>query len=455
MEEKILALKNTYPFHMPGHKRNKNFIYQDLLDLDFTEIYGLDNLQDPNGIIKESEAICAKIFGCNKSFFCVNGASVAILATIFAICSENEEIIAMRESHKSFYNAIELRGVKPVFLYSKNFYSAFDYAELKNLIQTSRAKVVFITNPNYKGFCLDIKKIAKLTYLYKKVLIVDESHGSHFIFNKNFPISAIQAGADIVINSLHKTLPCLTQSALLNLNFTDQVVTERIKKYLNMFQTTSPSYILLSVMDKTLRKISKPRFYDHYVKKLFDIRKNLSGNKIFELANKKLVNKLGYYDFDISKLVFVMNMRQNTDIEKILIKKFKLAIEMRGLNYFICLSSIADTDYGFNLLVNAINYLEKKFKDQYKKNNLDLKSVKLKADLPVKEAINQNSKYLDLKFCVNKVCADYVILYPPGVPLIIPGEIISEDIICLINDLSSRNLKIIGLHKKYFLKVLD
>ena len=441
---------------MPGHKRNKKFMYKNLLDLDFTEIYGLDNLQKPNGIIKKAESDCAKIFGCKKSFFCVNGASVAILSAIFSVCQEKEEIIAMRESHKSFYNAVELRDLKPIFLYGKNFYSGIDYLELEKLLKKSNAKAVFITSPNYKGFCLDVKKIAFLTHKYKKILIVDEAHGSHFIFNKNFPVGAIQNGADIVINSLHKTLPCLTQSAILNLNKNNSVDINRVKKYLNMFQTTSPSYIFMSVMDKTLKIISQRGFYDNYVKKLLDVRKILSRNKIFELANKNYVQKFGFYDFDISKLVFFINLAQkNINWEKLLIEKFKLGIEMQGLNYFIALSSIADNDYGFNLLIKAINSLEKKFCREYKKINFcDLKQVKLKKALSIKKTLARKKIYIELKKSENEICGDYIILYPPGVPLIIPGEIISQDIICLIFDLLKRNLNILGLKKNLFVSVV-
>lgn len=436
---------------MPGHKRNKNFIGQDLLNLDMTEIDGLDNLQNPNGIIKDAQENCAKIFGCHESFFVVNGASSAVMSAIFSVCNEHDEIIAMRNSHKSFYNALELSGVRAHYLYGKNFWNAINYGELENLLrQKSKVKAVFITSPNYEGFCLDVKKISQLTHQYKKILIVDESHGSHFIFHEKFPLSAIKSGADIVINSLHKTLPCLTQSAVLHVN-SNLIDTERVKKYLAMFQTSSPSYIFMSIIDSTLKKISQPNFFDKYVKKLEDVRNILSNNKIIHLANKFDVKNFGFNDLDISKLTFFVN--SNINAEKILRDKFSIQIEMQGLNHFIALTSIADTDLGFEKLIHAINYLEKNC--EYKKLNFEQETpVKLKTAFSVKQTNLKSKQYIELEKSLNKISADYITVYPPGIPLIIPGEIISQEIIESVKNYMNKGINVLGV-KENFVAVVE
>ncbi len=436
---------------MPGHKRNKNFIGQDLLNLDMTEIDGLDNLHNPNGIIKDAQENCAKIFGCYESFFVVNGASSAVMSAIFSICNENDEIIAMRNSHKSFYNALELSGVRAHYLYGKNFWNAINYNELENLLrQKSKVKAVFITSPNYEGFCLDVKKISQLTHQYKKILIVDEAHGSHFIFHKKFPLPAIKSGADIIINSLHKTLPCLTQSAVLHMN-SNLIDTESVKKYLAMFQTSSPSYIFMSIIDSTLKKISQPNFFDKYVKKLENIRNILSDNKIINLVNKFDVKNFGFNDLDISKLTFFVN--SNINAEKILRDKFSIQIEMQGLNHFVALSSIADTDLGFEKLIHAIDYLEKNC--EYKKLNFKQETpVKLKTAFSVKQTNLKSKQYIELEKSLNKISADYITVYPPGIPLIIPGEIISQEIIESVKNYMNKGINVLGV-KENFVAVVE
>lgn len=455
MQNQILKMANIYPFHMPGHKRNKDFIFEDLLDLDMTEISGLDNLHNPTGIIKEAQQNCANIFQCKHSFFVVNGASSAVMAAVFSVCSENDPIIVMRNSHKSLYNTLELSGAQPFYLYGQNVFGinyGISYEELEKLLsEKTDAKAVFITSPNYEGFCLDIKKISEIVHRYKKILIVDEAHGSHFIFHDKFPMSAIKSGADIVINSLHKTLPCLTQSAVLHIN-SDCVDVDRVKKYLSIFQTTSPSYIFMSIIDKTLRNISEPEFYNSYVKKLVKVRDFLSEYKVFHLLNENDVRKFGFNNLDISKLTFLLNTWENIDIEKILRDEFALQIEMRGQSHFIALSTIADTDLGFEMLMSAITNIEKRF--EYKKLNCCIESsIKLKTVLSLKQTMDKNKKSVELEKSLGRISADYIIPYPPGIPLIVPGEMITNEVIDFVRVCLSKNLNILGVNKDLILIV--
>ena len=454
MEKEIKKKNKLYPFHMPGHKRNKNYINEDLLKLDMTEIEGLDNLQNPKGIIKRAQEECAKIYGAKQSYILVNGASSGVMSAIFSVCGENDGIIMMRASHKSAYNAVELTGAQAYYLYSQNIFginSGIEAQELEDILrEKAKVKAVFITSPNYEGFSLDLEKISQLVHKYKKILIVDEAHGSHFVFHKRFPKTAIESGADIVINSLHKTLPCLTQSAVLHVN-SEYVDTDRLKKYLTMFQTTSPSYILMSVMESSLKKISAPNFYNNYADKLLSLREKLSQNKIISLMNKEDVcaQNSGIVDLDISKLTFLVKAKQKPyEIEKILRKKFKLQIEMCGLNHFIALSTIADTDYGFELLVKSIEYLERNL--EYEKKIYEKEQMpKPQVIYSIKEAASQKKKYDILYNCTNKIAAEYLVAYPPGIPIIVPGEEINDKAIESINRYILHGIEVIGIDSGY------
>ena len=454
--DKINQMNKLYPFHMPGHKRNKNFFADNLIDLDMTEIFGLDNLHCADGIIKQAQDDCAKIFGAEHSFFIVNGGSCAVMAAIFSVCNENDKIIVMRGSHKSLYYALELLGVDAYYLYPKKIFGiscGFDYDELERLLVKTNAKAVFVTSPNYEGFCLDIGKICELVHRHKKFLIVDEAHGSHFVFHNEFPLSALKLGGDVVINSLHKTLPVLTQSAVLHIN-NASIDLDRVKKYLAMFQTSSPSYIFMSVMDSVLKKISVPGFFNAYVKKLLALRRQLQNNKVIRLVNESDIQNSSLKNLDISKLTFIVNSDLTPlEIEKILREKFKLQIEMCGLNHFVALSTIADTDFGFDLLLKSIAYLENNL--PYKKlvfdNVTDLKPQKV---CSIKKAASAPKKIVTLNDCVGKISSDYIIPYPPGVPLIVPGELISLDAVKMIEYYLNRGINVMGVAKRS-LSVLD
>ena len=437
---------------MPGHKRNKEFIPDDLLELDMTEVNNLDNLHNPTGVIKNAQAKCAKIFGCEHSFIMTNGASAAVMAAVLAVCYEDDKIIAMRNSHISFYNALELSGAFPVYYYSPNILGinfGVNYVRFENLLMSNpEAKVVFVTNPNYEGLCLDIERLAVITHRHEKILIVDESHGSHFIFSSKFPKTAMQCGADIVINSLHKTLPCLTQSAVLHVN-SDLVDIDRVKRYVSMFQTTSPSYILMSTIEKTLDKLSKPNFYRDYTKKLMALREKLSKFKTLRLLTKKALSETkifdGLCDIDVSKLTFFVNsLTAPEKIEKILRERFKIQIEMYGKHHLIALSSIADTDNGFKKLYDAVEILDKELKYV----ELELKCEKIdepKIACTPKTASQLKCEYLSIESSVGRVSGNYVIKYPPGVPLLIPSEVITKNLVEYLKNINSEDTSVIGL----------
>ncbi|MDR1150808.1 MAG: aminotransferase class I/II-fold pyridoxal phosphate-dependent enzyme [Clostridiales bacterium] len=441
MFKKIKSKFKTIPFHMPGHKRNKKFfntLGNNLLDYDFTEINDLDNLHCANGIIDTAQKKCANIFGCERSFFLVNGASCGVLSSICATCCEQDYILALRSSHISFYNALEISGAKAVFIYQKKFngiFYDFNFNKFEDFLnKNKKIKAVFITSPNYYGVCLDLTKIAKMTRKYNKILIVDESHGSHFYFNNFFPDSAIKCGANIVINSLHKTLPCLTQSAVLNINNLSKFYVGRLEKYLKIFQTSSPSYILMSIIDFSIRKIDNNKnLFERYIKEILKIRKKLNPNKNIKLLEKESYNLI--YDIDISKLTFInySNYKSKDFID--FFRDNNIELELISDENFIAITSVCDRKKNLDKLLNAINKLEK-ISNKENKNNCvrDNVFLKDKSVMSIKSANKQKNKKVLLKDSINKICAQYIIKYPPGIPILIPGEIISHNHINMIQE---------------------
>lgn len=256
---KKYSKKHVIAMHMPGHKRHK-FLHNSLpYDIDITEIDGFDNLHNPNGILKERMELASKLYKTKRTYFLVNGSTCGILASIKSVCENGDEILIAKNCHKSVFHAVELMDLKCSFIPSH-----FDdetkihlqiYPEDVDLcLKNNRGiKCVLITSPTYEGVISNIEKIAEVVHKYNIPLIVDEAHGAHLYLTNN---SACQKGADIVINSLHKTLPSLTQTALLHI-CSDRIDTEKVSKSLSIFESSSPSYVLMASIDECITFMSK------------------------------------------------------------------------------------------------------------------------------------------------------------------------------------------------------
>ena len=257
MMELWQALKNHsqqqyYPFHMPGHKAGRLGAFTEILSQDITEITGFDNLHKPEGILLQSQKRCAKLFGAEESFFLVNGSTSGILSAILSVCNTEDEIVVARNCHKSVYSALVLSGAKPIYILPQSIENA-DFLGSITLEQIQKAvtkntKAVILTSPTYEGITSNISEISDFLHNKNILLIVDEAHGSHMKFHHFFPKTALEQNADIVIQSLHKTLPCPTQTAVLHIQG-NRVNRNRLKQCLSMVQTSSPSYLFLSAID--------------------------------------------------------------------------------------------------------------------------------------------------------------------------------------------------------------
>lgn len=453
LEEKKLPV----PFHMPGHKRNEKFFLGEALKYDITEIDGYDNLHSPMEAIKNSQERCAKIFGAKKSFFLVNGSTSGIVSAILASVCENEKIIVARNCHKSVYSGIILTGANPVYIVPKidkklNIFLDIKEDDIVKVIKKNLdAKAVVITSPTYEGVISDIKKISKIVHKYNMLLIVDEAHGAHLGFHDGFYKSSITLGADIVIQSLHKTLPSLTQTALLHVcsNNVSNKQIGKIKQCLSIIQTTSPSYLFMYSIDKCLDFLEneKSLLFAKYVENLLKLRRKCTKLKNIQILNYDYKEEKDEFSLDISKLVFYTKyVGYCIVIYKRLLSDFNLQLEMSTDNVFIAMTSVADDFKNYDKLFLALKFLDENI--EFSKN----KSLEFKYDFKIaekkislKNAFNyKNVKSVLLEESFGNISSEFVILYPPGIPLVVPGEKISKKMIKLIKKYLQEGFSVIG-----------
>ncbi len=441
--EKLEKLKEEgrVPFHMPGHKRKKIDFFGDMTLIDITEITGYDNLHHPEGMIKESMDLLKEIYHSKKSWYLVNGSTSGLLSAISAVCNPGDSILIARNCHKAVYNAIRLLHLNPVYFYP--FYSEeYDMIqgimgekihEIDKILETyPQIKAVLVTSPTYEGVVSDIGALKEVTSKYKIPLIVDEAHGAHFPFHEYFPKSAIEYGADLVIQSAHKTLPSFTQTALLHL-CSDLVSEEAVEEMLSIYQTSSPSYLLMASAEYGVIHTQNNRDkVGKYVDKLKNFR-----SKCAQLQNIKLLgpDDVKGFDYDCGKLVFLV---KNTKIHggeffDLMLERFHIEFEMTTAFYGIAMTSVNDEEEDFDRLWEALSHVDKEIRLENEgvkeKKEITFFSGQPKAVKPVWEAISAPKEEVSLEECVNKVAGEYVYLYPPGIPILVPGEKIEKEIV--------------------------
>ena len=431
--------KNIYPFHMPGHKRNEAFFdfEKKLFDYDITEVDGMDNLHLPKGIIQELNLRLAETFtNGGESFLMVNGSSGGIIAAMMSVLSDSDKILVARNCHKSVFSGLVFSGAKPVYIYPSvtdmGFAGGIDPAAIEDaFLKDESIKAIILPSPTYEGLVSDIEKIAQITAKYKKILIVDEAHGAHFNFNDIFPKSAMALGADVVIHSLHKTLPTFTQTSVLHVQGT-KVDRKRLAACISMVQTTSPSYIFMVAADKCLEFLKKKNSFDSYSKLLQKYRKSFANLNNIKLIGDELKGFYNIKDIDPSKLTFYMGDTKDIDYTKILREQFKLEIELKSDAHFVALSSVCDTAEGFMALEKGVLYLDglvKPCPPIYTQENF---MTYAKTVLSPREVFGKDTIEIDIDESAGQISADFVTPYPPGIPVVVPGEVITTQIVGII-----------------------
>lgn len=448
--EKLSAYgaSDYYPYHMPGHKRRlKTDTMRELAQIDITEIDGFDNLHDAQGILKQIQEEAAAAYGAEESFFLVNGSTAGILSAISTAVSPGGKILMVRGAHKSAYHAAYLRdlqiaylwpGVHPLF--GCNLPATAKEVE-EALQQTPDVQAVFIVSPTYEGLAADVKSIAEAAHKRNIPLIVDEAHGAHLGFDGRWPESSVKQGADLVIQSLHKTLPAPTQTAILHVNgkLVDRC---RLRRFLGIYQTSSPSYIFMAAMEDAIATTSanREKLFGDFWEYWKGMTESLSAcrNLIFLKEENSDPGKLAVMD----KTGFL----DGEQLYEMLLHKYHLQPEMAAGRYVLAMFTVGDTKEGYERLTKALleidEYItaERKQRTQEKlmerEGNRMADAVtpvciqkKTQAVTGIGRAWDTPKEWVLLKNAEGKTAGEYVNLYPPGSPIIVPGEIFTKDIL--------------------------
>jgi lysine decarboxylase len=447
-------LKN-HSFHMPGHKGGTHIPLEEIIGFDVTELDGLDNLHAPVGIIDEAQKRASRLYGTEKSYFLINGSTVGILASILGLTNKGDKILVARNCHKSVYHGLILNELKPVYVYPEmieayGISGSVSYEKIEQAIKEHPdIKIAIITSPTYEGITSDIEKIASILHNKNIPLIVDEAHGAHFRFHQQFPQSAIQLGADIVIHSLHKTLPALTQTALLHIN-NKNIPFERIKEYLGMLQTSSPSYVLMASMDYCLGLLEDTgkTLYEDFYHELISFRKKIYQKlRYIKLIDENIAHTKKCYELDISKLIFYVGDTDHTghQLEALLRNQYKVQMELSNQNIVLGMTTVSNTKDSLDQLFQAITTIDGQFKEKSQKTDILNIEEWVMPILTPYEAKNRKHITVQLNESIGKIAAEFVIPYPPGIPLIAPGEKITQNIIKIIKQYQLAGHAITGL----------
>ena len=470
-----LEYENILPMHMPGSKRNSELMSMpDPVKMDITEITGFDNLHNATGIIKECAIEAARIFGADETCLLVNGSTAGIMAAICGATHSGDKVLVARNVHRSVINALYLGQLNPEYIFPEmkcpeaGIYGAVKPEDIEEAFKgSSDIKAVIITSPTYEGIVSDISAISEIVHRYGAVLIVDQAHGAHFGFNEEFPESAVRQGADAVITSVHKTLPALTQTALLHIN-RGRIDADRVKMFWNMFQSTSPSYILMGSIDNcvTILKEKGDYLFKKYVERLKNIRN--------EIDKLKYINLLPVDD--ISKIVLLVN--DGGEFARQLRQIYKIELEMASEKYVIAMTSMGDTDEGYARFLQALREMDReeyqiqsagfqsiddnmKCKDgqcsgvQYsgvQSSNREL--VHPEIAMSIYEALNSPTEMSDFDNSVGRIAGEAVCIYPPGINLVNPGEVITEGVVNALKAGLKDGLEILGMSEDLQIRCL-
>lgn len=461
---KNLMEENSISFHMPGHKgRNTLINWGDYVPyIDTTEVEGVDNLLEPRGIIQESQEYAAKVYGSKATYYGVNGSTGSIYIALATITKPGDRVLIQRNCHKAVYNSLILNRLQPVYIYP-------NYNENHNVLTGLRAedidqalnenpdvKAVVMTYPNYYGVCSDVKTIAEVVHKHNKILMVDEAHGPHMSFSDRLPISALQAGADIVIHSTHKTLPSLTQTSMIHVG-TDRVDLNKLRDRYQLYTTTSPSY-LFTVSNELAAAYMDGEGREKLnwsLGKIDEVIQRLSRIPRVEVFTGDPEDETIYAKDNTKILINIEGLRGSV-LKKKLRTDYNIRLEMSDFYYALILTSLMNTEEDYEELILAIEDIAKNA--PYEEINwVNVNMPVPKVIMRPSEAYYSKKEQIKLSDAIGRVSAAPIIPYPPGIPLIVPGEEITQEIYEHILFLMDNGMEIVGLmgYNKDYVVVIE
>lgn len=461
----VYCAGDDYPCHMPGHKRNPDSgEMARYYGIDITEIDGFDNLHHAQGLLKEAQERANRLYGAGETYYLVNGSTCGVLAAVMSVTQPGDEILMARNCHKAVYHAVIMQGLKPWYYYPArireyDIYDGVSAEKIGRLLDAHPAcKAVVITSPTYEGIISDIEAVARVVHTHGKVLIVDEAHGAHLGLVTKEPQGAVAAGADLVIHSLHKTLPAMTQTALLHVNG-GLVDRSRLRRYLSMLQSSSPSYVLMASMDSCVRFLEEHgarrfAFYQEQYQKFCDKTahcRHVRIGKMTELSEKS-------YDliaWDTGKIVISVKdtVMNGARLYAVLREQYHLQMEMAADTFVLAMMSVMDTEEGWQRLADAICEIDDRIEKETCAKTAPVRERQVAACQEVypdslmtpAQAFHKDQEEMLLQSAVGRTAAGFINLYPPGIPLIVPGEIVDEAVIGQVLESRKMNLNVQGV----------
>ena len=484
------AGSDMYPFHMPGHKRMPGPMdsFANPFTVDITEIDGFDNLHHPEGILRDSMRWAADVYGADQTYYLINGSTSGILAAVCGTVPRGGRILVSRNCHKSVYHGIYLNQLKTSYVYPQEIaglgiQGGITAEDVDRMLKRYRdTQAVLIVCPTYDGIVSDIEAISQIVHRAGLPLIVDEAHGAHFRYDAMFPVSALDLGADVVIQSVHKTLPSLTQTALLHIKcnrpdggcYADR---ERIDRYIHMVQSSSPSYVLMASIENSIYQMEKMDMAP-YGKRLRGLRQRLGRMNHLRLADTGLIGQAGIRDLDISKIVVStrgtylpsvgngLTGFTGAQLDDILRREYHLEMEMYGADYVTAITTAMDSEEGLERLGDALVRIDARLTDdgsnarrengsgpvmapdcktgQESMQKCSVYSMRCDTAMSVGEAMDGKIKSINLEDSPGCISGEFVYIYPPGIPIVAPGEWISRPILEVILEYRNKGLPVQG-----------
>lgn len=437
---------DTVPLNFPGHKRGcgaqsefRDFIGTNVLSIDVSAFQQVDCLHKPEGPIKHAEELAADAFGADVTYFCVQGTSCAIQAMVMSVVGRNEKIIIPRNVHKSVISGIILSGAVPVYM-QPEIDDELGFAlnvtpetVLSALLENPDAKAVLIVNPTYYGISAALGEIANIVHQYSIPLLVDEAHGPHFHFSKGLPPSAMSSGADMCAQSTHKILGALSQSSMLHVKKL-RVDVHRVKAVLNLIHSTSPSYVLLASLDAARFQMatSGEMVIEKMLMAARFVRSRINAIPGLSCFSREITLKKGASSFDETKITITCKNLGITGyaLERILSEEYHIQAEMADIYNVLCVISVGTTMEHCNALICALTIISKKYhlNDSGKNSSLVLPSTPEQV-VPPDAAFWGKTHVVSFLESAGKVSAEFLYIYPPGIPVISPGERMTQEIV--------------------------
>ena len=445
------------PFDVPGHKRGRGnpelteFLGEACMSVDVNSMKLLDNLCHPVSVIRDAEQLAADAFGASQAFFMVGGTTSAVQTMVLTACKRGDKIILPRNVHRSVINAMILCGAIPVYVNPQmdpalGISLGMELAEVEKAIsENPEAKAVFVNNPTYYGICSNIRAIAELAHLHGMLLLADEAHGTHFYFHDKLPLAAMHAGADMAAVSMHKSGGSLTQSSLLLIG--ERIHAGYVHQIINLTQTTSGSYLLMASLDISRRNLAVrgEETFDKVIQLVEYARDEINALGDYYAYSKELVNGDSIYDFDVTKLsVFTRPIGlAGIEVYDLLRDEYDIQTEFGDIANLLAYVSIGDRPKDIERLVAALAEIRR----NYRKNPsgmLKAEYISPKVVCGPQEAFYSDKESLPIEKTAGRVCSEFVMCYPPGIPILAPGELITEEILTYIRYAKKKGCSMTG-----------